>query len=149
MFIDMPEDDGEIIKALSIKTFYADQIRDRTKTWELRTYCPGVKPKGWLALYESSPTQAIQTVLQIGRTFKLHPDEAWELYSDSFGINIDDYFLYYRKREFAFGMEIIDVRSFEPISLHELRKENDFKVPQMCMALKSIHKRIYCGINWA
>ena len=149
MWIDMPDDDGEIIKSLSIKTIYADQIRDRTKTFELRTYCPGVKPKGWLALYESSPTKAIQTVLQVGRTFKLHPDEAWELYSDRFGISCDDYFLYFRKREYAFGMEIINVRSFEPIPLSELREIEDFRIPQMCMAMKSPHKRICSGINWA
>ena len=148
MFLDLPDDDGEVVKTLSIKTMYADLIREGTKTWELRTYAPGVKPNGWLALYESSPTQAIQTICQIGRTFKLSPDDAWELWSDQFGIDFDAYFLYYRKREFAYGMEIINVRNIDPIPLHELREQNNFAVPQMCMKLKSIHKRIYNGIHW-
>ena len=146
MFLDLPDDDGSTVKTLAIKTIYADRIRQKTKTWELRTYSPNVKPGGWLALYESSPTKAIQTVVQIGRTFKLDPDDAWFFYSDQFGIDFDDYFLYYRKRTFAFGMEIVDVRSFDPVPLHILREECNFSVPQMCMTLRSIHQSIYNSI---
>ena len=134
--------DSAILRALSIKTIYADKIRERSKLWELRTYSPNVAPGGWIALYESRPTQAIQTIIQIGHTFKLDPDDAWERYEDQLGIEFEDYFSYFRKRKYAFGMEIQDVRSFDPVSLATLRRESDFVVPQMCMPLKSIHKRI-------
>ena len=149
MFLDLPEDDGKIVKSIAIKTIFADQIRDRTKTFELRTYSPGVKQNGWCAIYEPRPAALIQSVMQIGNTFKLSPDEAWEKYSDYFGIDFDSYFLYFRKREFAFGMEIKQVRSFTPIPLHELREDPNFRIPQMCMTMKSMHKRIHYGIHWA
>lgn len=143
MFLDLPSSDTTILRALSIKTIYADKIRDRSKLWELRTYCTNVRCGGWIALYESRPTQAIQTIIQVGRTFKLHPDEAWFLYEDQLGIDFDDFFCYFRKRQFAYGMEIQDVRSFDPVPLATLRRENNFVIPQMCMPLKSIHKRIF------
>ena len=142
MFLDYSLSDTSSLRALSIKTIYADKIRDRSKLWELRTYSPKVASNGWIALYESRPTQAIQTIIQIGRTFKLHPDDAWQQYEDQLGIEFEDYFSYFRKRKFAFGMEIQDVRSFDPVPLEILRRETNFVIPQMCMPLKSIHKRI-------
>lgn len=125
------------IKVLSIKTVYADQIRARTKKWELRTYNPKIPAGRWLALYESSPAQSIQSIMQVGRTFKMDPGEAWAEMGDTFGITAEDYFRYYRKREWAFGLEVADVRNVEPLKLHRLREENDFAVPQMCMFMKS------------
>lgn len=142
MFLDLTSADSTTLRALSIKTVYADKIRERSKLWELRTYSPNVAPGNWIALYESRPTQAIQTIIQVGKTFKLDPDVAWEQYEDHLGIEFEDYFSYFRKRKYAFGMEIQDVRSFEPVPLATLRRESNFVVPQMCMPLKSIHKRI-------
>jgi predicted transcriptional regulator len=121
MFLDLPPAESSILRALSIKTVYADKIRERSKLWELRTYSPNVPQGEWIALYESRPTQAIQTIVQIGRTFKLHPDDAWQQYEPHLGIEFEDFFLYFRKRKFAFGLEIQDVRSFDPISLASLR----------------------------
>jgi predicted transcriptional regulator len=135
-------------RALSIKTIYADKIRDGSKIFELRTYCPNILPGNWCALYESSPTQHMRTVFQAGETFKLSPDEAWELYEPQFGIDFDSYFTYFRKRKFAYGVHIIDVRSFEPISLFELRDKHNFSVPQGCYFLRdSIHKRIQAEVQ--
>lgn len=142
LFLDLSSSDPTILRALSIKTLYADKIRERSKLWELRTYSVNVPPGGWIALYESRPTQAIQTIIQIGRIFKLHPDDAWQQYEDQLGIEFENFFCYFRKRKFAYGMEIQDVRSFDPVSLATLRRESDFVIPQMCMPLKSIHKRI-------
>ena len=151
VFLDLPPDDGSRYKVLSIKEEYASKIRARTKKWELRTYAPGVKPGGWLALYESRPVQAISTAVQIGRTFKLHPDDAWAEFSDSMGVEFEFFFSYYRKKEFAFGMEVVDVKEFEPMPLAELRQSSGFAVPQMCMYLpstSSIHKRIQVATAW-
>lgn len=134
--------DHSKIKILSIKTIYADQIRAGTKTFELRTYNPRIPEDRWLALYESSPTQAIQSVLKIGRTFKMNPEDAWHEFSDKFGIEAEDYFRYFRKREWAYGLEVKEVKSFEPIKLHPTLREQGFAVPQMCMWLSKPHKRI-------
>lgn len=133
----------EILKALSIKTIYADKIRDGSKFFELRTYCPNIDEHSWCALYESQPSQCMQTIFKAGATFQLSPDEAWELYEPLLGIDFDSYFAYFRKRQFAYGVQIIDVRSFQPIYLSELRNKYDFAVPQGCYHLKeSIYKRI-------
>lgn len=136
-----PYDDSKI-KVLSIKTVYADQIRAGTKTFELRTYDPKIPQDRWLALYESSPTQAIQSVLKIGRTFKMNPEDAWHEFSDKFGIEAEDYFLYFRKREWAYGLEVKEVKNIEPLKLQYLREETGFAVPQMCMWLRNPHKTI-------
>lgn len=136
MFLDLPDCENSPARILSIKTIYADKIRDGTKTFELRTYCPNILPGAWCALYESSPTQHIQTAFQAGRTFQLSPDEAWTLFEDKFGIDFDSFFTYFRKRKFAYGVEINHVRSFEPISLSDLRSQHFFVVPQGCNYLK-------------
>jgi len=125
------------IKVLSIKTIYADQIRDRTKLWELRTYNPKIPDNRWLALYESAPKQSIESIIKVGRTFKMPPEEAWHKLGHTFGIEADDYFLYYRKRDWAFGLEVLDVKNIEPLKLHKLREECGFAVPQMCMFFRS------------
>ena len=143
LFLNLPTSiNNDEIKSLAIKPIFADRIRDRSKTFELRTYPPGILPGSWVALYESAPTKAIQTIFKAGRTFRLTPNDAWEMYSEEFGIDFDSYFGYFRRRAWAYGVEVKDVRSFEPISLSELRTSGDFNVPQMCQRLKSTHKRI-------
>jgi len=136
MFIDLPSCENPPAKVLSIKTIYADKIRDGSKTFELRTYCPNILPGAWCALYESSPTQLIQTAFQAGRTFQLSPDDAWAALEDKFGIDFDSFFTYFRKRKFAYGVEILRVRSFDPLSLDNLRSQHGFIVPQGCNYLK-------------
>jgi len=148
VFLDLPTTESDTIRALSIKTIYADKIRERSKTFELRTYCPNILPGGWCVLYEGYPTQHIQTVFKAGRTFKLPPNDAWQIYEPYFGIDFDSFFTYFRKRKFAYGVEIEDVISFDPIPLAELRFEHNFNVPQGCQYLKgSFHKRILDIVN--
>ena len=143
VFLDLPLSDNDIIRTLSIHTVYADQIRDGTKTFELRTYCPNILPGGWCVLYEGRPEQLIRTAFKAGRTFKLPPDDAWQIYEPHFGIDFDSFFTYFRKRKFAYGVEIEQVHSFKPIPLHELRSTYNFTVPQGCQYLKGdFHKRI-------
>jgi len=143
MFLDLPSIDNDTIRALSIKTVYADKIRDGTKTFELRTYWPGILPGGWCLLYESRPAAHVQTVFKAGRTFELLPDDAWQLYEPHLGIDFESFFSYFRKKKFAYGVEIEEVRSFEPMPLHELREQHNFVVPQGCHYLKgSIHEQI-------
>ena len=135
-------------RTLSIKTIYADKIRDGTKTFELRTYSPNILPGNWCALYESSPTRHMRTAFMAGETFKLSPDEAWELHEPQFGIDFESYFTYFRNRKFAYGVQIVDVRSFEPIPLCELRDKHGFNVPQGCYFLRdSIHKQIQAELQ--
>jgi predicted transcriptional regulator len=147
VFLDLPPDTGAI-RALSIKTVYADKIRDGTKLFELRTYCPNILPGGWCVLYESSPTQHIQTAFKAGRTFQLSPDETWQIYSDYLGIDFDSFFTYFRKRKFAYGVEINYVHSFDPVPLSELRSTHSFSPPQGCQYLKnSIYKRFQAELQ--
>jgi hypothetical protein len=70
------------------------------------------------------------------------PNEAWEMHSTNFGIDFDSYFRYFRRRAWTYGVEIADVRSFEAVSLYELRESPGFTVPQMCQKLKTTHQRI-------
>jgi predicted transcriptional regulator len=142
LFLDLSPQNNEDIKSLAIKSVYADRIREKSKTFELRTYPPGILPGSWCALYETAPTKAIQTVFKAGRTFKLTPNEAWEMHSTNFGIDFDSYFRYFRRRAWTYGVEIADVRSFEAVSLYELRESPGFTVPQMCQKLKTTHQRI-------
>ena len=143
MFLDLPAHDSDIIRTLSIKTVYADRIRAQTKTIELRTYCPNILPGGWCVFYEGYPTQHIRTAFRAGRTFKLSPDDAWLNFEPHLGIDFYDFFRYFRKKDYAYGVEIAEVRSFEPMPLDYLRKQHKFTVPQGCQYLKdSIHKRI-------
>jgi predicted transcriptional regulator len=143
MFLDLPPSKDDTIRSLSIKTIYADKIRDGSKTFELRTYCPGILPDGWCMLYESRPSQHIQTVFRAGRTFQLTPNDAWQFFEPHLGIDFDSFFTYFRKKKFAYGVEIEEVRSFDPIPLHQLREQHNFVVPQGCHYLKgSIHEQI-------
>lgn len=136
MFVQFPDCESSPARVLSIKTIYADKIRDGSKIYELRTYCPNILPGAWCALYESSPNQLIRTAFQAGRTFQLSPDDAWQTYSHYFGIDFDSFFTYFRKRKFAYGVEIKAVRSFDPIPLIELRNNHSFAVPQGCYYLR-------------
>lgn len=90
------------------------------------------------------PTQHIQSVFQAGDTFELSPDEAWLLHEDKFGIDFESFFSYFRKRKIAYGVEIVDVRSFEPLPLVKLRDEHSFSPPQKYSFLRqSIHDLIF------
>jgi len=118
------------VRCLSIKPQYADRIKDGTKTIELRSYDPALMPEDWCIVYETHPTGHISFVFQVEYFWCMKPDLAWELFSNGFGIEFDDYFGYFHKKPYAYGLKIGQVNTFDPISLQELQETVDFSAPQ-------------------
>ena len=118
------------VRCLSIKPQYADRIKDGTKTIELRSYDPALMPEDWCIVYETNPTGHISFVFQVEYFWCMKPDLAWELFSNGFGIEFDDYFGYFHKKPYAYGLKIGQVNTFDPISYQELEETVGFSAPQ-------------------
>ena len=126
------------VRCLSIKPQYADRIKDGTKTIELRSYDPALKPEDWCIVYETHPTGHISFVFQVEYFWCMKPDLAWELFSNQcgnglgsdLGVEFDDYFGYFHNKPYAYGLKIGQVNSFDPISYQELEETVGFSAPQ-------------------
>ena len=118
------------VRCLSIKPQYADRIKDGTKTIELRSYDTALMPDDWCIVYETHQTGHISFVFQVEYFWCMKPDLAWELFSNGFGIEFDDYFGYFHSKPYAYGLKIGQVNTFDPISLQELQETVGFSAPQ-------------------
>ncbi len=134
--------------ALSIHTPYVDEIRAGRKKFELRKYRTGIQPGDWVAAYETLPTGAVSTVFQAGGTIKEDPEEFWNWFQEDLGIEREPYFAYLAGKQFVHAIEIVEVRTFEPILLSELREDYRFNPPQGCVGLRGkVHPRIIEAIT--
>ncbi len=135
------------VHALSIHTPYVDEIRAGRKRFELRKYSTGIEPGGWVMVYETLPTGSVSTVFQAGETIVEEPEEFWTWFQNDLGIEREPYFAYLAGKQFVHAIEIRKVRTFEPISLSELREEYRFHPPQGCTKLRTIHPRVLESIT--
>jgi len=87
-------------------------------------------PDDWCIVYETLPSGCISFVFQVEYYWCMKPDLAWELFSNGFGIEFDDYFGYFHKKPYAYGLKIAQVNSFDPISYEELAETVGFSAPQ-------------------
>jgi predicted transcriptional regulator len=139
---------GNTLKLISIHTPYVDRIRDGSKLYELRGYNPHIYPNDWCIVYETKPTMHIATAFRTNGFWCMTPDEAWDRYSERFGIDCDSYFAYFQGKKYAYGVEIEWVVNFDPIPISELRSAIGFYAPQAIRSwgYQSIHKRIIDAI---
>ena len=140
--VQLPKDAS--LRVFSIHPHYVDQIRAGTKKYELRGYAIGILPGDWCIVYETRPRGQISTIFQATGFWCLSPEEAWKRYSDHLGIDREGYDKYFDGKRAAYGIEIAQVRKFEPIPYEQLRDNVGFSPPQGVVrwTAKMIHKEI-------
>lgn len=120
-----------MIRVLSIKSVYADRIRDGSKTIELRRRPTGISVGDLVLLYEVEPDSVIRSGFTAGNTISPTVDEMWDKHSEKLGINEVDYRDYFFNCICAYGTNTSSVFEFPPMALSELRdKFQGFTPPQ-------------------
>ena len=89
---------------MSIKPVYAQKIKAKEKTIELRSSSPKVSPGDILVTYESSPIQRITAYCEIGSIISMTPKKLWEVVKDKAGIAQDAFEEYFSGKQEGVGI---------------------------------------------
>lgn len=119
---------------ISIKPQFAKKIFSGEKTVELRKSAPLRAKKGTtLLIYVTSPIKELWGVCTIDKIIKDTPKQLWIRIGKQSGISKTEFFNYYKDVNFAYGIEIINIRNFtdNSIKLESLKEEvPGFSPPQ-------------------
>ncbi|MHA1648504.1 MAG: hypothetical protein ACTSVU_09685 [Promethearchaeota archaeon] len=114
---------------LSIKPKYVKSILDDSKKFEFRKMIFKRKNIIDVFIYSSSPEKKIVGVFEIGKILKDSPEKLWILCQDYAGISKEDFFKYFKEKDFGFAIEIKKLKIFsKKIDPYELIP--DFHPPQ-------------------
>jgi predicted transcriptional regulator len=117
---------------LSIKPEYSGKIVKGEKTVELRRRFPlGVAPGTLALIYETSPTQAITSVVEIADVLKGPPGVIWNEFSDQACIGKSEFDSYFAGAKNGFVIKLRGARRLSrTLELRELRDRFNFEPPQ-------------------
>lgn len=114
---------------MSIKPVYAQKIKAKEKTIELRCSSPKVSSGDILVIYESSPIQKVTAYCEIDSIISMPPDKLWEEVKEKAGIArgaFEEYF-YGKQEGVGICLKNVNMLSF-PQPLSVITK--DFYAPQ-------------------
>lgn len=98
---------------LSVKPRFADLIIAGSKRVELRRAVPAL-PVGTIALYSSSPVQAIVALVDVTETVEASPTRLWELARDNGGgLTREELRSYFESKKTGFAFMLENVRVFD------------------------------------
>lgn len=108
---------------LSVKPKFADLIVAGSKRVELRRSVPA-QPVGTIALYSSSPVQAIVALVDVRETIEASPAKLWGLAKDNGGgLTKAELHAYFQLKMTGFALLLENVRVFEkPINPKKMFK---------------------------
>ncbi len=123
---------------MSIKPKFSRQIFSGTKKYELRKTPLKNKVDNLVVVYESAPTKAIVGSFKIRTVLKRTPMEIWNSFKHDIGILEEEFFQYFRRREWAFAIKVSNPKKFKKqISLQELRELDElWRPPQSFCYIK-------------
>lgn len=123
---------------LSIKQVHAEQIFSGNKKFEMRRIRPALKAGDTVIIYVPSPERAVLGWFTVEGIVEGRPATVWKKVRKSSGLKYSEYTEYYQNAEFAFAIQIGDVKSYaQPWSLPHLREiVPGFRPPQAYHYLK-------------
>jgi predicted transcriptional regulator len=126
---------------LSIKPRFADLILDGSKLVELRRSIPA-QPVSTIAIYSSSPIQAIVALADVKKTIEASPAKLWTIANaNGGGLLKSELMSYFDKKTTGFALMLENVRIFtSPINPKKVFKS--FAAPQSFkyLTLKELQK---------
>ena len=114
---------------LSVKPKFADLIVDGSKLVELRRTVP-VQTVGTIAIYSSSPTQAIVALADVKEIIEASPTKLWAIAKDNGGgLTRPELMAYFDSKKTGFAIMLQNVRVYgEPVKPTKVFKS--FSAPQ-------------------
>lgn len=121
---------------LSVKPKFADLIVEGSKLVELRRTIPA-QPVGTIAIYSSSPVQAIVALADVKETIEASPSKLWTLARENGGgLTKSELLAYFELKKTGFALMLENVRVFaKPVSPKKIFKL--FTAPQSFKYLSS------------
>ncbi|WP_071849937.1 ASCH domain-containing protein [Duganella sp. HH105] len=131
---------------LSVKPRYADLIVAGSKRVEFRRAVPAL-PVGTIALYSSSPVQAIIALVDVTETIEASPTKLWELAKENGGgLTRAELRSYFESKTTGFAFMLENVRVFDrPVEPKKFFKV--FTAPQSFKYLTENELRKLVGIQ--
>ena len=114
---------------MSIKPVYAEKIKAKEKSIELRCSSPKVSSGDILVIYESSPVQKVTAYCEIDSIISMSPAKLWEIVKEKAGITWSSFEHYFSGKKEGVGICLKDVNmlsSPQPLSVIS----EDFCAPQ-------------------
>lgn len=114
---------------LSVKPKFADLIVDGSKLVELRRAVPA-QAVGTIAIYSSSPVQAIVALANVKETIEASPSRLWSIAKDNGGgLTRTELMAYFDSKKTGFALMLENVRVFsKPVKPLKIFKS--FSAPQ-------------------
>lgn len=114
---------------ISVKPVYAEKIKAKEKSIELRCSSPKVSSGDILVIYESSPVQRVTAYCEIESVISMPPAKLWELVKEKAGIAWKAFEDYFSGKKEGVGIYLKDVKTLSsPQPLSVISK--DFSAPQ-------------------
>lgn len=123
---------------MSIKPVYAQKIKAKEKTIELRCSSPKVSSGDVLVIYESSPVQRITAYCEIDSVISMPPAKLWDVVKEKAGIARDAFEEYFSGKQEGVGIclkNVITLSSPQPLSVISA----DFCAPQSYRYISKEH----------
>lgn len=114
---------------LSVKPKYASLIVDGSKLVELRRAVPA-QAVGTIAIYSSSPVQAIVALADVGEIIEASPSKLWTIAKDNGGgLTRTELITYFASKKTGFAIMLHNVRVYgKPVRPEKIFKS--FSAPQ-------------------
>jgi predicted transcriptional regulator len=130
---------------LSIRPRYAEKIFQGAKKVELRRVRPNIQHGDYILVYVSSPTKALEGILQVDYVIEDHPNELWARVKNTAGVTRDEFNTYYDGANKGYGIFLKEAKRIQnPISLDKLRKLfGSFHPPQSYRYLRPNEVELY------
>lgn len=97
---------------VSIKPQYAEKIFKGEKTIELRKSAPRQAGKdSYMLIYVTAPVKELWGVCKIENIIKENPKTLWDNFGKETGVSKKEFYDYYQKNNYAFGIQLKEVRN--------------------------------------
>ncbi len=113
---------------MSIKPQYAEMIRQKKKSVELRKRIPKIKENDIIIFYESSPVKAVTLACEVSKIFCMPPEMLWKKCGKRAAVEHSFFQKYFEEKELAYGIELRNITTITPKGLHCISDE--LKAPQ-------------------
>ena len=127
------------IVLISVKPEYAEQIFARSKQFELRRRCTGVKSGDQLMIYSTHPVKAILGTCRVVQVIAGAPVDVYRAVRGRVGVNRHEFDSYFFGASRAYALKLSQVRRLQQaIKLDVVRERvRGFVVPQSYRYLRN------------
>jgi len=98
---------------LSIKPKYVEAIINGTKKFEFRKVGLRKRNLTKVFIYSTSPVKKIVGTFEVGKIIAAHPEKLWKELKDYSGLNREEFFAYFRKKNKGVAIQIKNLTIFD------------------------------------